>query len=35
MSRLVKVVSIVVLLSVIAGCCVLPDAPGPIGIPGC
>jgi hypothetical protein len=35
MSRLAKVITIVVLLAVIAGCCVLPDVPGPIGIPGC
>jgi hypothetical protein len=35
MSRLIKVMLIVTLLSVIAACCALPDAPGPIGIPGC
>ena len=35
MLRLVKMITIVILLSVIAGCCVLPDVPGPIGIPGC
>ena len=35
MSRFVKIILIVVVLSVIAGCCALPDAPGPIGIPGC
>jgi len=29
------VIMVVVLFSMIAGCCVLPDAPGPIGIPGC
>jgi len=35
MSRFVKIIFIVVVLSIIAGCCALPDAPGPIGIPGC
>jgi hypothetical protein len=35
MSKLVLAITIVFLLSVIAGCCALPDAPGPIGIPGC
>ena len=35
MSRLIKIILIVTLLSVIAACCALPDAPGPIGIPGC
>ena len=34
-SRLIKVTLIFTLLSVIAACCALPDAPGPIGIPGC
>jgi len=33
--RLVKIILIVVVVLVIAGCCALPDAPGPIGIPGC
>jgi hypothetical protein len=35
MSELVKIILIAVVLSIIAGCCALPDAPGPIGIPGC
>jgi len=35
MPRLVKIILIVVVLSAAAGCCALPDAPGPIGIPGC
>ena len=35
MSKLMKVIVIVVLLSVLSGCCALPDVPGPIGIPGC
>ena len=35
MTRFVNIVVIVVVLFIIAGCCVLPDAPGPIGIPGC
>lgn len=35
MLKLIQVVVIVALLSISAGCCVLPDVPGPIGIPGC
>jgi predicted small lipoprotein YifL len=35
MSNIVKAVAIIVLLFVIAGCCALPDAPGPVGIPLC
>jgi hypothetical protein len=35
MSKLIKMIAIVVLLSVVTGCCALPDVPGPIGIPGC
>ncbi len=35
MSEFIKFIIIVIVLSIIAGCCALPDAPGPIGIPGC
>jgi len=34
MTIVTKVVVIVALL-VMAGCCALPDMPGPVGIPGC
>jgi len=35
MSRLVNIILIAVTLFVLAGCCALPDAPGPVGIPLC
>jgi hypothetical protein len=35
MKKLVQFALSVVILSIIAGCCALPDAPGPLGIPGC
>ena len=35
MARIIDLILYLMLLSVVAGCCALPDAPGPIGIPGC
>jgi hypothetical protein len=34
-SGLVKLLLVCVVLLMFSGCCALPDAPGPIGIPGC
>lgn len=34
-SILLKLLFVCVALLMISGCCALPDAPGPIGIPGC
>ena len=35
MRKLVAIVLVTAALSVMTGCCALPDAPGPIGIPMC
>ena len=35
MKKVIKALLIAIMLSVFAGCCALPDAPGPIGIPLC
>ncbi len=34
-SMMYKVLMAVWLLGLLAGCCALPDIPGPVGIPGC
>lgn len=35
MRKFIKSVLAVATVLLISGCCALPDAPGPIGIPGC
>jgi len=35
MIRLSRIIIIVAISGTMAGCCALPDTPGPVGIPGC